>query len=260
MNIDLYDKIGVGYDSTRHADGYILSRLIELLDAPKGARILDVACGTGNYTVGVSNAGYKMTGIDISEEMLNSAREKDSSVNWIECDVTELPFDSGSFDGAMCTLAIHHFPDLVAAFSEIYSAIEHGNFVLMTCSHKQIRNYWLYRYFPRTLEIMTTYMPDYDTVVDALVSAGFAISRCENYFITGELCDNFLGSRMDHPELYLDPEFRRGMSIFAAKANSATVEEECECLRAAIESGECEKFLSQYRNLYGDYMFIVATK
>lgn len=260
MNTDLYDKIGIGYDSTRSADKYILSRIVDLLDASKGAKILDIACGTGNYTTGVQKNGYNMIGIDISEEMLNYAKEKSSEITWIESDVLELPFEEKSFDGAMCTLAIHHFSDLKLAFKNIYRVMRNGKFVIMTCSHRQIKNYWLYRYFPKTLDVMMTYMPDYDVVVDSLVCAGFRINKCENYFITKDLCDNFLGSKIDSPECYLDPEFRKGMSIFAAKSNADVVNAECENLRAEIESGECKSFLDTYFNPYGDYMFIVAEK
>ncbi len=38
--------------------------------------ILDVACGTGNYTFVFAKRGYRATGIDISDEMLRIAREK----------------------------------------------------------------------------------------------------------------------------------------------------------------------------------------
>ncbi len=38
--------------------------------------ILDVACGTGNYTFIFAKRGYRTTGIDISDEMLRIAREK----------------------------------------------------------------------------------------------------------------------------------------------------------------------------------------
>ncbi len=45
-----YDTIGTGYDGTRQADAYLVGRLLTLLDRPPGSRILDVGCGTGNYT------------------------------------------------------------------------------------------------------------------------------------------------------------------------------------------------------------------
>lgn len=43
--------------------------------------ICDVACGTGNITIPLARRGYDMTGVDISEDMLNMAREKSEGLN-----------------------------------------------------------------------------------------------------------------------------------------------------------------------------------
>lgn len=57
MTTALYDQIGVGYDATRRADGYIVDRLANLLKLRSGASYLDVACGTGNYTLALAARG-----------------------------------------------------------------------------------------------------------------------------------------------------------------------------------------------------------
>ncbi|MCB0785182.1 MAG: methyltransferase domain-containing protein, partial [Flavobacteriales bacterium] len=72
-----YDTIGTGYDGTRQADAYLVGRLLTLLDRPPGSRILDVGCGTGNYTSALQVLGLSMTGVEPSERMLAEARTKD---------------------------------------------------------------------------------------------------------------------------------------------------------------------------------------
>ncbi|WP_408010328.1 hypothetical protein ACJROX_08550 [Pseudalkalibacillus sp. A8] len=47
----LYDEIGKSYDTTRKADPEITRRLRNHLQASDRTKILDVACGTGNYTL-----------------------------------------------------------------------------------------------------------------------------------------------------------------------------------------------------------------
>ncbi|EKQ53369.1 MAG: methylase involved in ubiquinone/menaquinone biosynthesis [Methanobacterium sp. Maddingley MBC34] len=42
----------------------------------KGCRILDVGCGTGRHAIELAKRGYSVTGVDLSENMLNKAREK----------------------------------------------------------------------------------------------------------------------------------------------------------------------------------------
>ncbi len=64
----IYDKIGEGYDTTRKADPEILSSLRSLLKIEVGKSYLDVACGTGNYTVGISGFGGDWYAFDGSEK------------------------------------------------------------------------------------------------------------------------------------------------------------------------------------------------
>jgi 2-polyprenyl-3-methyl-5-hydroxy-6-metoxy-1,4-benzoquinol methylase len=50
--------------------------LVEELDLPRGASILDIGCGTGRHSVGLALKGFQVTGVDISSGMLKIARNK----------------------------------------------------------------------------------------------------------------------------------------------------------------------------------------
>nr|WP_280518530.1 class I SAM-dependent methyltransferase [Lederbergia wuyishanensis] len=67
----------------------------------KGNRILDLACGTGELSVLLAEAGYEVTGVDLSEDMLMVAREKAESkglnIHLFEQDMTQLE-ELGTFD------------------------------------------------------------------------------------------------------------------------------------------------------------------
>ena len=96
----LYDRIGVGYDTTRRADPGLVRCLLDALAVPAGSRCLDVACGTGNYTTALAEAGLQMVGVDVSRRMLVSARARTGAVCWVHGDAATLPFADRAFDVA----------------------------------------------------------------------------------------------------------------------------------------------------------------
>lgn len=63
----------------------------------KSCRILDVGCGTGRHAIELAKRGYSVTGVDLSENMLNRAREKaiDTGVqiDFEKADARNLPFE-----------------------------------------------------------------------------------------------------------------------------------------------------------------------
>jgi ubiquinone/menaquinone biosynthesis C-methylase UbiE len=75
----LYDRIGTHYDVTRRADPFLVTRLIDHLQPEPAGTYLDIACGTGNYTVAVAQTGMRVHGIDQSSRMIVAARQKSRS-------------------------------------------------------------------------------------------------------------------------------------------------------------------------------------
>jgi SAM-dependent methyltransferase len=70
-----------------------------------GAPVLDVACGDGRLALELARRGFRVTGVDISEDFLaagrRSAQEQGLSVAWRRSDMRDLPW-SEAFDGAFC--------------------------------------------------------------------------------------------------------------------------------------------------------------
>jgi predicted TPR repeat methyltransferase len=68
-----YDKIGIGYNSTRQADPYLTERLLYHLQPKNNKLYLDIGCGTGNYTCALDDKGISFIGVEPSGEMLREA-------------------------------------------------------------------------------------------------------------------------------------------------------------------------------------------
>ena len=79
--------------------------ILEELKLPLGSHILDVGCGTGRHAVELAKRGYKLTGIDISSNMLAEAekvaREAGVKIDWIHQNATEFT-STKLFDAAIC--------------------------------------------------------------------------------------------------------------------------------------------------------------
>ncbi|GEQ97972.1 hypothetical protein JCM17844_16090 [Iodidimonas gelatinilytica] len=261
----LYDQIGSGYDATRKPDPYIRDKLKALLRPVEGERYVDVACGTGNYTLSLAKAGVRIVGFDASARMIATARKKgrpSSHEGFVLADVGQTPFKSAAFDGAVCTLAIHHFPDLMAAFCEIGRLVHpvSGRLVLLTALPLQMKRYWLCRYFPTMLRRSWEQMPDMEKLVKALYVAGFPHIDTEPYEVTETLEDLFLYSGKHRPQLYLDAGFRAGISSFANLADAGEVAHGLDQLAKDIKSGAICDIIRSYSHKGGDYLFIRADR
>ncbi|MDR2068029.1 MAG: methyltransferase domain-containing protein [Holosporaceae bacterium] len=256
----LYNKIGDGYDNTRKADQYIVSRLISHLNLSEGEKCLDIACGSGNYAIALAKRGLDMYGIDESVAMIKKARKKNSKISWAITNAESLPFESCFFDGIICTLAIHHFSSMASAFNEAYRTLKSGRFVIFTSTKEQMEYYWLNEYFPKTLSESSKQMPKFNDIINELYNAGFYSTIHEKYDVRDDLNDLFLYSGKNRPELYLDPVIRAGISSFANSVNKNEINEGVNKLANDIKTGKINKIKQLYENSHGEYLFIVAHK
>ena len=73
-----------------------------LLAVPRGAAVLDLACGYGRHAIGMAQRGYRMTGLDFNPHYLEiagtEAQAAGANVTWRTGDMRALPFES-EFDG-----------------------------------------------------------------------------------------------------------------------------------------------------------------
>ncbi|WMJ77278.1 MULTISPECIES: class I SAM-dependent methyltransferase [unclassified Sedimentibacter] len=107
----------------------------EMMEIKKGMKILDVGCGTGNFSVKLAKKGCSVTGIDVSDEMLSIARKKASDLNLdielMNMDVNNLSFDDNTFDGVISMTAFEFIEDAPKALKELLRVVKKGGQVLI---------------------------------------------------------------------------------------------------------------------------------
>jgi len=115
-----YDQLAAAYDWrwSRYVAN-TLSFLKNWAEIPPTARVLDIACGTGEFEhmLVAENSAQSMVGVDISEKMLAIAQQKCGDYPNVAFQITSasaLPFADNSFDVAVSANAFHYFdhPDL----------------------------------------------------------------------------------------------------------------------------------------------------
>lgn len=75
--------------------------LEKTFDVKSRARLLDVPCGNGRHSIELARRGYRVTGIDLSDEFLAAARAE-LDADWRKGDMRELELEPSTFDGAFC--------------------------------------------------------------------------------------------------------------------------------------------------------------
>jgi len=107
--------------------------LKNLLPDFQGKRVLDLGCGFGwHCRYAVENGAESVVGIDISQKMLNEARNKTKSerIRYICMPIEEIDFPAHSFDVVISSLALHYVPSFEDIVSRIGKCLaKDGHFV-----------------------------------------------------------------------------------------------------------------------------------
>jgi ubiquinone/menaquinone biosynthesis C-methylase UbiE len=88
---------------------------------PKDSPILDFGCGSGDITAHYLAAGYRPTGIDQAEQMIQRARERFArfDIPFVLLDRDKLPFSSGSFSAFTASSVFEYTENYLAWFCEL---------------------------------------------------------------------------------------------------------------------------------------------
>ncbi len=163
----LFDRIAPDYDKLNHLlslnvdKGWRRKAVREIVDVGEALDVLDVACGTGDFTIEIARkaaVGSRVTGIDLSEGMMEIGREKVAKAGvvaeMVQGDCEELPYDEGTFDRISVGFGVRNFEHLEKGLQEMYRVLKKdGKLVILELSipsNRLVR--WAYKlYFLKIL-------------------------------------------------------------------------------------------------------------
>ena len=129
-----FDTMASIYDGTRIFDEASFARALDYVvgrfPPEKYPELFEPGIGTGRIAIPFAERGYKVTGADISTEMLKKLKEKlkrrPLPVTFIRQDITELPFKDSSFDLAVAVHVFHLIKEWKKALAEVFRILKPG--------------------------------------------------------------------------------------------------------------------------------------
>lgn len=223
----LFDNIAPNYDKLNH----ILSLNIDkrwrqtaisyIADIPYPLRVLDVACGTGDFTIDIARSMVKeskVIGIDISEKMMEIGRKKiiQSKLNaaMIYGDCEDLPFETSSFERISVGFGVRNFENIDLALNEMFRVLTpKGKIVILELSMpsnaiiRQIYKFYFLKILPfvgglisknrgayEYLPASVLQFPSPEEFVRKMEDAGF--SKIQHKSLTFGICRMYIGSKL----------------------------------------------------------------
>jgi len=146
MNDALFDHVAARYDSWYDTELGSVSDQVErhlaqsMFKAP-GPKVLEIGCGTGQYTSWLLQEGYEVTAVDISGEMIALAQKKIAAleentskakpVHWWHADITEILDHLETYDGIFSMTAFEFVPKPENVLQKLFSRLKPGGCLMI---------------------------------------------------------------------------------------------------------------------------------
>jgi SAM-dependent methyltransferase len=224
--VTTYDRTGVGYAKVRQPDPRIAARVEAALGDAR--TVVNVGAGAGSY----EPADREVTAVEPSATMI--AQRPPEAAPVVQASAESLPFEDDSFDAAMAMITVHHWRDLAAGIGEM-RRVSRGPVVVLSFDPAPLADFWLIEYFPCAFDIHSGFMPPLEELTTLMGETSI-----EAVPIPRRCTDGFFFALWDRPEMHLDPEVRRGSTVWHVM-EEGEIERGVEALRADLESGRWDE-------------------
>jgi ubiquinone/menaquinone biosynthesis C-methylase UbiE len=249
-----YNRVSRSYDATRRPVGLkvVLDGLARSGTPLESLELIDAGCGTGAYTAALHNHVPNIVAMDISEGMLNAAREKcpESQVAFVRASIQMIPIRDDTADGLLNNLVLHHLPDDEAAgypnqqrvFAEFARVLRPGGaLVIGVCTREQLREgFWFNQLIPEAINACSSVTAPLEMQMSMLGEAGFNVDEPAvpaEETLQGDAYFNRLGP--------LDPAWRDGDSVWSL-APPEELAAACQRVRDLEDAGSLAKFVAEH--------------
>ena len=181
-----YRRYAPNYDRhyARYSDGSLARALAMTPDID--GDLLDVACGTGLFEAHLRQRRprLRITGVDISPEMLASARRRfagDDHVRFLQGTAEQLPVESNAFDIVGCNNAFHLVQDASAALREFHRVLRARGMLIIIDWCRNAPQMALMTAGQRLLDRQVRHVRGVHEMRALLSEHRFDVQRCERF-------------------------------------------------------------------------------
>jgi ubiquinone/menaquinone biosynthesis C-methylase UbiE len=135
-----FDHLSKGWPNSYMDSSLVRSRqarfvraIAEQLSPP--AKVLDFGCGTGEIAIACAEAGFTVSGVDRSHQMIETARKRWSEKIHFEpiaADPVSIPYPESAFDAVIASSVLEYVDDPKQCFLELRRVCRHGGWLLFT--------------------------------------------------------------------------------------------------------------------------------
>ena len=175
--------------------------VFDLFKVRKGMKVLDVGCGTGNFSIKLAKMGCEVIGIDISEEMLKVAKDKAKkeglNIKFYNMDVYDMKFEDNCFDGVISVTAFEFLKDPDKAIEEMFRVLKPKGYLLIGTINKDSE--WGELYLSKEFQENTVFKyADFKTLEDMKAYK-------QNYLVDIKEC-LFISPNISEEDILMDKE------------------------------------------------------
>ncbi|HYZ90959.1 MAG TPA: methyltransferase domain-containing protein [Actinomycetota bacterium] len=226
-----YEHIAEHYDTHRAQWEIPRDDLVASLAADGPIIAIDIGCGTGLYlekqAQELTGLPISLVGIDPSAAMLRGAASKHGPARYVNGIAEALPFSDRCADYVHSSYVYHHFSDKEAALDEMCRVLRGpGCIRIVDIEPWSMPNWWVYEFFPETVELDHSRFKQVDWLTTALERRGLvAEARVERATTMLKLDDALTESESrtisQHASID-DSAYRRGVERLRAFARDHT--------------------------------------
>lgn len=197
---EYYDAISPRYNSGRTASRVLVQRIVDDagLRGQTAVRVLELGCGTGNYTHLMSDLiEGEVYGIDESDGMLSIARQGGGKARFVPCCATKIAAAGiGRFDVIYMIDVLHHIRDVNKLLGQAFACLAEGGMMfIFSDGPRDIEERLSTRFFPETLEVELRRYPRIETMVAQMEKVGFQGVEVRKVKMTDAL---LTGAELEH--------------------------------------------------------------